>query len=358
MAVTLQQIADDLQLSKATVSRSLRNDPFILPQTRAKVHATAVRLGYQGRPRDLRRERNGEAPKERPATTTHGTLGLLFPGASLNHQVQARHDLNFVQLMHGVMAEAERSGKLLMVQTILPSREGLLEENPSEVPPMIREGVCQALIVRGSLHPDDIAFLARHLPVVTIGRVYHESAVDAVVPDSVGGVRTLVNELVQLGHRRMVWVGANYMASFLEERQAGFVTGCLHNGLNLAEQRFLGPEIYVNRRIGAGEPLLQAIRDGATAMVCANDSIASEVIGALENSGLQVPDDVSVTGFDAVQLTESERQITSIDPHFIELGRAAVRLAAQRLNQSASPPYVTTVRSKFVPGNTIATPKQ
>lgn len=348
MGIRLQDIADELQISTATVSRSLRNDPLIRPQTRAQVHAMAVRLGYEGRSRGSRRK-SGTGAQARPGT--HGTLGLLFPAASL---AQARQDVNMVQIMEGVMTEAERTGMMLLVHTIQPGKRERMETNPTEVPPMIREKVCQAVIVRGGLHPDDVAFLAGYLPVVSIGRVYHESPVDAVVPDNVDGVRALVTRLAELGHHRLAWVDGHYSATFLEARQAGFVHGCIRNKLDLSKQRFFGPEIYENRRINTQDTLLHAVRTGTTAMVCGNDSIALQVIEALESGGVSVPQDVSVTGFDAQQAAASGRHVTSVDPHFAEMGRAAVRLATQRLTQTPGPPCTLSVWSEIVQGDTIA----
>jgi LacI family transcriptional regulator len=351
MVVTLQDIADHLQLSQGTISRALNNDSMIRPKTRAKVHAAAMRLGYEGRPR-----RRSGATKQDPQSTlsnTQRTLGLLIPGSGLDH---ARQDPNLVQIMQGVMTESEHIGMMLMVHTIRAGQTKRMEENPEELPPMIRGKVCQTVIVRGSFHPADVAFLSGFLPVVSIGRVYRELPVDAVVPESAYGVRALVTRLSELGHHRLAWVGGHYEASFLEERHDGFIEGCLRNGLDLGKQRFFEREIYENRRIRVPDTLLQAVREGTTAMVCGNDSIALQVIEALESGGLRVPQDVSVTGFDAMQASHNGRRITSVDPRFVEQGRAAVRLAAQRMTLSPTPPCIVTVRSEFVLGDTIAAP--
>jgi LacI family transcriptional regulator len=357
MAITLQDIADHLQLSQGTVSRALNNDPMIRPKTRAKVHAAAMRLGYECRPRSTRRrsgasKQGGQStPQDTQAASGTATLGLLIPAAGLDH---ARQDPNLVQIMQGVMTESEHTGMMLMVHTIQPGDRERMEENPAEVPPMIRERGCQTVIVRGAFHPDDVAFLSGMLPVVSIGRVYRELPVDAVVAESAYGIHALVTRLVDLGHRKLAWVGGHYEATFLDERHDGFVQGCLRNGLDLGKQRFFEREIYEARRIRVPDKLLQAVRAGTTAMVCGNDSIALQVIEALESCGLRVPQDVSVTGFDAVQAINNGRRITSVDPRFVEQGRAAVRLATQRLTQRPTPPCIVTVRSEFVLGDTIA----
>lgn len=349
MGVTLQQIADHLQISKATVSRSLRNDPLILPRTRATVHATALEMGYEGRPRAANKAKDGNF---KSPSSAQPTIGLLFPGTSLD---QARQDFNFMQIMQGIMAETERAGTLLMVHTMRAGERDVIEEHAEQIPPMVRQKACQALIIWGAFHPTAVACLIEHMPVVSIGRTYSELPVDAVVADNVEGVSRVVTHLVQQGHQRLAWIGGHYVATFLHERHAGFIHGCLRNGLDLSQQRFLEQEIYEDRFICAPEKVLKTVQEGATALVCGNDAIARQVIELLENRGLRVPQDVSVTGFDAQRPAPEARQITSLDPHFTELGRAAVRLVAQRLTQSPAPPTKVSVRSTFVLGETTET---
>ncbi len=362
MPVTLQHIADNLAVSAATVSRSLRNDPLIPARTRDRVQATAVEMGYMGRSRPIRQRssKRGENTSQRSETSSRDMLGLLFPAASLDQLVNQKQDLNFVQIMHGVMSEAEHLGKLVTVQAITPHRQAYLRENTAEIPVMVRERACQALIVRGAFHPDDIAFLADQLPVITVGRIYRGAPADAVVPDSVAGVEMLVAHLVELGHRKLAWIGGDhqaYEATFTRERQAGFLTGCLGQGLELDQQRLLGPELFERGKLISPEPLLDAVRQGATAIMCASDALAGHVIETLEAQEVRVPVDVSVTGFDAVPVPEGSRQVTSIDPCFAEIGRAAVRLSVQRAKRSDCRPSVLTVRSELFFGDTTSVPR-
>jgi len=342
MAIKLQDIADELEISVATVSRSLRHDPLIHPKTRAQVSEMALRLGYEGRARRPRHK------------VENGTLGLLLHAANIT---EAQRDPNIVRILQGIMAETDSVGMQLNLHPVRPGEERLMEEDAALVPPMIRDHLCQAVLVRGKFDPRDVAFMARQLPVVSLGRIYHEAPVDAVVGDDFDGIRALVVRLVELGHRRLTWVGAHYRATFLDARQAGFVQGCLGSGLDLSAQRYFGPEIYEERRVQVWDKLLHAVNTGATAMVCANDSIALQVIEALEKQGLRVPEDVSVTGFDAWHDTASDRHLASVDPQFFEIGRTAVRMAVQRMSQSPGPPCTVSVRGVLVPGETIAAPR-
>lgn len=346
MKVTLHDIARDLDISSATVSRSLRNDALIHPDTRARVHETALRLGYKGV------SGRGGAPGEKQLQTEKNTLGLLLHVQSLAKSSQV--DQNLVQMMEGVMSEANKLGFLVNVHAVEPAPDGHEAMCEERMPSLIHDNVCQAVIIRGPHEASDVACIARRLPVVSLGRVYRELDVDAVLSDDIEGVRAIVERLVALGHRRLGWIGGHTATNFFEARQSGFVMGCMSAGLALHKQRFFGPEIFKNRFLHEMHGITDAVRNGATALVCANDAIARQVTKALAECDLRVPNDVSVTGFDAgAETTIANLQLTGVDPHFVEMGRSAVRLVALRLAHPTAQPQMMVVRGEVVDGETV-----
>jgi DNA-binding LacI/PurR family transcriptional regulator len=342
MEVTLQDIANRLNVSAATVSRSLRNDKLINPETRARINETARRMGYKARVRRPRRTTESKAKSH--------ALGLLLRSSS-SHET-ARLDTNLMQMMAGVMAVTDSNRVLLHMHTIHHEEKRHMDQDPSVVPPMIQEAVCQAIIVRGEQDERDLNFLAKRVPVISMGRIYDALPMDAAVADNTQGVRALVAHLVELGHHRLAWVGAHYSASFLEARQAGFLQGCLGHNLELSRQQFFGPELFDGHWLRDTNSILAAVDAGVTAFVCGNDGIALRIIEVLEAAGRRVPDEVSVTGFDAWRSPDQRLQLTSVDPHFYDIGEAAARLAIQRISQPASQPCIVSVRCTIVIGGT------
>jgi len=345
--VTLQDIAKELDISSATVSLALRDDPTIHPDTRIRVNEVANRLNYKG---------SSGRPTRGAQKVEISALGLLLSAESM---ARARNDANFVLMMDGIMAEADKRGYLLNVQAIRSDEARRMADGSDAVPSLIRKDVCQAVIIRGPYNPQDVAYMASQLPVVSMGRSYRGSNTDTVLADNMGMVRSLVLRLHAAGHRRMAWVSGSTHASFFEERQAGFIAGCVAGGLDLSEQRFFGPEIFTdtseNHHIAEPKIFADMVRSGTTAFVCGNDSIASQVIISLEREGFKVPQNVSVTGFDAVPARSTgNRQITGVDPHFVEIGRAAVRLVVQRMEQPDLPPQTVIVQADIVDGETIS----
>ena len=338
MAVTLQAIATQLDVSTATVSRSLRHDPLINPRTRARVNEMALRLGYTERSR---------RPRSRVEV---GTLGFML---RMNSLADAEHDPNIMRMMEGVMAGADALGIMLNVHGIRHADRRRMTEELDAVPSMVRDRVCEALIIQGDLDAGDVAYLSGQIPIVSLNRIYRDMPVDCVVADDVEGVRSLTADLIAKGHTNLVWVHDYYDASYFEARQSGFLQACLGGGLSLTKQVFLGPESYRQSLFNAPDDLLVAVRQGATAVVCANDFVALQVIAALEDHGFKVPEDVSVTGFDAVPTAPGAKTLASVDPHFFDIGFSAVRLAVQRLSRAASNPCIMQVRGEVVPGETV-----
>lgn len=344
--IRLVDIANELDVSVMTVSRSLRHDRTISPETRARVHEVARRLGYKGTAGKARRAAEMESETQ--------SVGLLLRHESLE---AAHRDSILIRMMGGIMSVLDQHGMRLKTHTWPAFQLPHFDEDPSALPPMLQEGECRAVILQGYHEERNLEFLSRRMPVVSLGRHYRELPIDAVVSDNVDGMHRMVTRLVKLGHRRLAWVGAYDIWSFGEARQAGFMQGCLQHGLGIDPRFLFGQEIWEDRLIRDKDALLAAMDAGITGFVCANDYVAYNLVQVLEAAGKRVPSEVSVVGFDATPDYTTMRQLTSVDPGFFEMGRAAARLALQRIAHPMEKSCVVTVHGEFVAGGTIAPPE-
>jgi LacI family transcriptional regulator len=302
-------------------------------------------------------------PRRTVEPNTHScSLGLLLRNKSLE---EAHRDSNLMKLMSGIMSITNAQGIQLKMDTLSPQENRLLDGEAPHLPSMIGNRECQALIVDGDHNEADLDFLSRRLPVISIGRTYPTLSIDAVVADNVHGIERLVGHLVEFGHRHLAWVGPHYSCSFSEDRKTGFIKGCLAHDLDFDRRSIFGREIYRGESPALGihdirhpELLLKAMSEGVTAFVCGNDSVAYAVIAALEANGKRVPEDASVTGFDAsypsVPGSWNWRNLTGFDPEFFEIGKTAARLALQRLVYPNDKTCVLSVRGELVLGDSIA----
>lgn len=349
MSVTLDDIAKELHVSASTVSRSLRQDPLIHPQTRARVNDMAIKMGYQGKSR--RNAQNDTQTK---------TIGVLLCADSL---AETQISLNTVGYLHGIMAEADSNGAIVCLHAVKESDRGHMDENPKLMPKMVSEHRADVIIAQGPQVESDLQLVRQKLPVVCLGRSYPGFESDAVSQDNNGGIRKLVSHLVSLGHRQLAWIGANYKDLLFDARRAGFMEGCYCNGLRQEQQIMLDDLSMYNQKGDTvilaekgRQKIIEAARNGITGFVCANDrNAAIAVVDTLEAQGFAVPDDVSVTGFDgAEERPTNGKRITSIDPDFMEMGRISVRLALQRLERPSSREVFVAPLGRFIQGQTTS----
>ncbi len=345
MKATIQDIAQQLNVSSSTVSRSLRQDPSIHPRTRAKVAEVAIRLGYEGRTQRGSR-----------TVTTQRSLGVLM--ASGDSARPAVHE-NIVRMLQGISEECDRLDIPLMLHTIGHSKQGQMPTNPELVPGSLRNHSVDAMILIGPLHIDDVDFIANQIPVVTLSWIFKGIDTDAVLLDNVEGIASQVEKLANLGHKHLAWVPERYSASFFTARYCGFMQGCLNSGLDPNQQhivqRAMQPLNQPDGKPFQSVDLRALVQSGVSGFVCPNDATAKHLLLELAEQGISVPDEASVTGFDAESNTNpQDLKIDSIDPHFADVGRDAVRLAVRRIQNPTARTALMTVRSTRIDGQTVA----
>jgi len=187
---------------------------------------------------------------------------------------------------------------------------------------------CEALFLLGSLLPArELADLTAGVPVISVGRPIELPGFDVVRTGDWDGLALLVDHLVELGHRRIVHVDGG----------EGFVSAERRHGYQLAMHRHgLTPVVA-----SGGQTELEGMRaaetidlsDGVTAIVAYNDRCAIGVLDHLDRTGIDVPKQISVTGYDNSLLAQLHRMnLTTVSQAPKEQGRLAVAAAIERLD--------------------------
>ncbi|MDR3711085.1 MAG: LacI family DNA-binding transcriptional regulator [Capsulimonadaceae bacterium] len=364
MSITIKEIADKLQVSTATVSRSLRNDLLVHPETRARVNQMAVALGYQGRA--------GRGPSRRAGVHGRGAaqpdvrrplIGIVL---ALRHVAQARQHGIYGHMLQGITAECDTQcvrNSLFMA----PWTGGRLPAGEVDrLADKVAESQCDAVVVVGALPEEFIEALCRRLPVVVLSRRFDSLHADSALQDNVAAIAGLVGRLAALAHRRLAFVDDCNVSSMYLERYAGFVMGCEQFGIGVSDRHRVRTEDYIETAAGMrlDNNLIRRLiaEQNVTGFVCVNDKVALECLTAVEGFELAVPEHVSVTGFDNDRSNVSTETIglvnlCTIDPNFIELGRCAVRLAVQRITFPATPPLRLSVAAAIIDGATTGPPR-
>lgn len=311
-APTLTDVARRAGVSLATASRVLGGSrDRVSPALAERVHDAAAALDYVP---------NAHAKALVQASTS--TIGLIV------HDVS---DPYFSEIARGVLRAASDHARLVMICNSYrdPQRE---RQYVAE----LRAQRVDAILMAGSGYTDaDVeaqltgelaAFGAAGGRAALVGR-HHGAAVDAVLPDNVGGAALVAQHLADLGHSDVAIVAGPPILTTIEDRIDGFRTAWNDRRPPLRPDRIRHADFT---RQGGYEATRALLDDGlaVSALFALNDPMAVGALAALTERGLRVPQDVSLVGFDDIPLaTDVTPPLTTVRVPMEEMGAAAVELA-------------------------------
>ncbi|MBS0294513.1 MAG: LacI family DNA-binding transcriptional regulator [Proteobacteria bacterium] len=307
----IHNVAARAGVSAATVSRVFNFPAKVAPATRALVAQAARELGYQpnASARTLRTQRSR-------------VLGVVLP--TLLNPV-------FAECLQGIALAAAQSGYAIV--PVMTSYEDSLE----------RQAVAQLLatnvdgMILAVSNPADSQALQRlrgaGLPYVLAYNAHAEHPCISV--DGEAAAAEVVARLVALGHSRITMVSGTLAASDrAQQRYRGYLRGMADAGLDvpvLIEVPFVASAIdALSRHLNApGRP---------TALFCSNDLLAIRGIRAAHLTGLAVPRDLSVIGFDGIAIGQDlTPALSTMAQPSHDMGRHAVELLVQSIAKGRAP---------------------
>ncbi len=324
---TMQDVADRVGVSKALVSMVFRNVAGPSEQTRQRVFAAAEELGY----------RVNRTAALMTARRTHH-LGLTMNIRNSFH----------AEIAEDVVAAADRAGYQVVMGAVTPTH------GEAQVIETLLDFRCEALLLVGPELPSTaLTDLGKKVPTVVIGRRLRSSTLDVVRSADARGIGTVVDHLVSLGHRRVVHVagGPGVIAA---DRRNGFLRAMHRHGLADAAVVIEG-DFTETSGVDAVDQLLHT--ELPTAVVCANDRIAIGVVDALRRNNIDVPGQVSVTGYDDSMLARlGHIDLTTVSQQPTEQADQAVAAAVERLDGGRTEARTATLAPQLVVRTTTGPP--
>lgn len=338
--VTLRDVAKLAGVSIGTASQALNNRPNVLPDTRERVLKAAQLLGYVS---------PGNHVERRPALSTIGML--------TKHDYGPPPDLNvfFSHVQAGVEMECRAHKINLMFSAIEVDQSN----RPIEWPRMINDRQIDGLLLIGA-NIDAVAHgLRRKLlgtPIVLVDSYAPGYHFDSVLIDNIGGAMQAVNHLIDCGHQHIGLIGTNPASPpDILERREGYRRALRARGIEHEyvedSQMEQGDGYRAARRLLRTAPQVSAL-------FAANDDTALGVMNAARDLGLRVPEDLSIVGFDDVDMArETHPALTTVHVHKTWLGRLAVQRLIERIRHPDQPRIAITIATHLIERESTAPPR-
>ena len=139
--------------------------------------------------------------------------------------------------------------------------------------------------------------LAKGIPTVVINYYVEDLDVSCIAVDNSGGAENAVNYLIELGHKKIAHITGDVMTQAAAKRLEGYKRALEKNSIKLREDYIFHTDYSRGQARSAAESLIKAA-DPATAVFVASDSMALEVMAVARELGKNIPDDLSIVGFD------------------------------------------------------------
>ena len=327
---TQSDVAKLAGVSRATVSYVINGlvdngKQSVTDETRKRVEAAINNLGYS--PNAMARSLGSGVSK---------TIGLLIP------DTHNPHYWNIIEGVDEIITQHQYSLLLTSIRLdIERERHGMQ---------MLLQQKVDGLIVT-PIFADNTDMIVKHVtttnpPIVTLGTTI--TNIDSVLINWQFGAKALMNHLIELGHRNIVFIygvaeeaiGMNRLSIFQQTLQesSGYLT----------DKHIVRCHPDIHSAYSAAKQVLRR-KNPPTAIIAVNDLLAVGVFRACSEAGLHVPDDVSIAGFDNITLGQYlPVALTTVNIQARKIGRHAAELLLARLKNPELPQQYRKVESKLI----------
>ncbi len=305
---TIKDIANRLGISISTVSKGLNGASDISEELRQTVLDTAVEMGYS-----TKRSKKEEFRKLCLFVTnmeyeTLDTFGYDIVLGFKQNAFQHKWDVTVVEITPEFQEEQKYDTYLL------------------------QHGYCGAFILGLALHNPWM----EQMKTTTMPTVLFDNYIDGnpnvgyLGTDSFEGIHMAVEHLTNLGHKKIAFLNGSIGSLVSAERQEAFENAIQEYNIDCNENMMARGYFVAD---SAKHHVPTFLKEGTTAIVCANDLLAQGAITSCKEQGLRVPEDVSIIGFDNIPIAATtEPPLTTISQQRNELGRCAYTILNSLIN--------------------------
>ena len=323
-SVTSHDIARLAQVSQATVSRVLRDDPKVRPATRERVLKVLAETRY---------EPNAAARAFRAGRAD--SIGVVV--ARLSYQL-------YPAMLEAIGAQLARLGRRMIVWD---------SDHGGDAPAIraLRQGVVDGVILTAATSESE--FL-REVPaegsaVVLLNRIVADYASDQVSSDNLDGGRRVAEYLVACGRKRIALIGGIPRASTIRDREQGFRKALDRLGVGLPPHYYFRSENFTHASGEQAVTRLMELASPPDAIFCVNDVLAMGAMDGARARGARVPDDLWIVGYDDIEIASwGAYDLTTVRQPMELMVAQAIDLLLARIDQRDAP-----VRHRCLPNELV-----
>jgi len=333
---TLADVAAAAGLSSAAVSLALRGKPGVSEATRIRVIDISRSLGYR--------------PVSSESRQHHKPLTITLVIRTLHGNAPDTNRF-YGPVLGGIEESCRRRHTRLML-AIMPVDQF---NYPVEIPRGVNDHSSDGLIFVGAHFTPTTAKLFEDAPPSVLVDAYSDDGgFDSVETDNIAGARTAVEDFVNHGHRHIAVLGTD-PKSFpsILQRPLGYEQAIAAAGLTA---HYIDAPYYEHEAAAAAAITYLRANPEVTAIFCANDLVGVTFIQAAREAGISVPDQVSVIGFDDIDLASFiSPSLTTMGVDKAGMGRLAVTLLLHRIEFGEEGVTSTLVRPHLIERQTVCT---
>jgi LacI family transcriptional regulator len=302
---TIRDVAREAGVSITTVSRVLNQYADVNPKTRSKVLKVVEQLGY--RPNNVAR-----------SLVMNRTKTVALVVSELSRWRNGHHFM--FDVLCGIHDRAQELGYDLVLFSTSPSAQ-----QQTSYMDFVKQRRVDGVVMMGIRLDDPYTreVVEASVPSVLVDVPLTSATCSYVMTDNVGGARMAVEHLIEQGHRQIGFVNGHAQAAVSQERLRGYQEAMERSGIGYRPEWVFFSNFQLEGGAEGARTLLQEHPD-LTAIFFASDLMALGAIKSLQEQGVQVPDQISVVGFDDIQIASlMHPALTTVRQNRYEMGSTA-----------------------------------
>ncbi|WP_439129786.1 LacI family DNA-binding transcriptional regulator [Polaribacter sp.] len=312
---TIYDIAEKLNLTAATVSRALNNNPKISEKTRKLIQKTAIEMNY---------EQNTLAKALKSGKSYN--VGVIVPRIDSNF---------FASVIRGIEEELYPKGyHVIICQT--HDQENQETGNINTLLSAQVDGILMSITNRKTKNKIFESISKKNVPLIFFDRKKEIRNVSSVTIDDFNGAYYATKHLIEQGCKRIAHFSNDKRLEIFKNRYLGYKQAIIDNGLEFDESLVIETHSKVLAGRESTKKLLN-LPNPPDAIFSSSDFSALGAIQEIKSQGLKIPEDISVIGFSNEPFTRfMELSITSVDQSPLEMGRKAALVFLDEVEAKAS----------------------